>query len=569
MKMVYIIIAIAVIVFIVLSILIVRRMRKKTRDKLLNRVNELEIKKNTLDSMPVMIELAKIEDIAKSEQLEEKISEFKIRYQEVKEVRLKKANDLIVEMDVSIEKKNIKEYIDNYSDASIALDEAEYSINNILDEINEIASYEEKYRDIITKLKAKYRYLEHTYTEKETMFGDLKDVIKMQFENIAKRFNDFDKVMDEKLYNEIVLVVKSIDTMIDNLDVVIKEVPDILLLLNDLIPGRIKDLKEEYSKMVEEGYPLGYLNFDNNISDIEKRENDILTRAKVLNINDSLFDLRTILEYLDSLFRDLDEEKEAKTKFDGLDGVFVERSKKIEGVVKDIYAQLDDIKAMYHLNEKDLEIIDQLNLKLSAIIKEHKKLYRDIKKGTDSYKKHNITINEQMYKLNTISNDFDEALRTLGSFYEDEKRAHEELKDMTLLVKKCKIKVRNYKLPIIHDNYFVEMDEAIDAIGEVKKEINNKPIIIKNLNTRVDTAKDLTFKLYATASDMVKYAYFSELLIVYGNKYRDNKDVNRGLSKAELLYYRGSYKECFNLLMKVIKVIDSDFVNKINKAIKS
>ena len=569
MKVVYLIIAVAVVAFIVLSILVVKKMRKKNKAKLLNRVNELEIRKNNLDSMPVMVELSKIEDIAKSEQLEEKISEFKYRFQEVREVRLKKVNDLIVDMEVSIEKKNIKEYIDNYSNAEIALDEAEYSINSILDEINEIASYEEKYRDIITKLKAKYRFLEHTYTEKESMFGDLKEVIKMQFENIAKRFNDFDKVMDEKLYNEIVLVVKSIDTMIDNLDVIIKEVPDIVLLLNDLIPGRIKELKEEYSKMSEEGYPLGYLNFENNISDIEKRENDILTRAKVLNITDSLFDLRTILEYLDGLFRDLDEEKAAKTTFDNLDETFKDRSKKIEGIVKDIYAQLDDIKAMYHLNEKDLEIIDQLNLKLSSIIKEHKKLHRDIKKGTDSYKKHNITIDELMAKLNNVSDEFDEALRTLGSFYEDEKRAHEELKDMTELVKKCKSSVRNYKLPIIHDNYFVEMEEALDAIGEVEKEINNKPIIIKNLNIRVETAKDLTFKLYATTLDMVKYAYFSELLIVYGNKFRDDKDINRGLSKAELMYYRGSYKESFNLLLKVIKTIDNDFVNKINKIIKN
>ena len=140
---------------------------------------------------------------------------------------------------------------------------------------------------------------------------------------------------------------------------------------------------------------------------------------------------------------------------------------------------------------------------------------------------------------------------------------------MRELVKKCKNSVRNYKLPIIHDNYFVEMEEAAEAIEEVEKEINNKPIIIKNLNIRVDTAKDLTFKLFATTSDMIKYAYFSELLIVYGNKYRDNKDINRGLSKAELLYYRGSYKECFNLLIKVIKIIDNELINKINKIIKN
>ena len=140
---------------------------------------------------------------------------------------------------------------------------------------------------------------------------------------------------------------------------------------------------------------------------------------------------------------------------------------------------------------------------------------------------------------------------------------------MIQLLKKCKNRVRNYKLPIIHDNYFIEIDEATDAINEVDKEINNKPIIIKDLNMRVETAKDLTFKLYGTTNEMVKYAYFSELLIVYGNKYRDNKDVARGLSKAELLYYRGSYKECFTLLLKVIKLVDSDLINKVNKLLKN
>ncbi len=400
------------------------------------------------------------------------------------------------------------------------------------------------------------------------MFGDLKDVITMQFENIAKRFNDFDKVMDEKLYNEIVLVVKSIDTMIDNLDVVIKELPDILLLLNDLIPGRIKDLKVEYQRMQEEGYPLGYLNFESNLADIEKKESDILSRAKVLNITDSLFDLRTILEYLDGLFKDLDDERSAKQAFDGLDEAFKAKSKKLDKIVKDIYAQLDDIKAMYHLNEKDLEIIDKLNLKLSSIIKDHKKLHRDIKKSEESYKRHNISINDLMTRLNSISNEFDSSLRTLGSFYEDEKRAHQELKDMTELLKKCKNKVRNYRLPIIHDNYFIEIDEAEEAIAEVNKEINNKPIVIKNLNMRVETARDLTLKLYSTTNDMIKYAYFSEILIVYGNKYRDSKEISKGLNKAELLYYKGSYKECFNLLLKVIKIVDEDLVNKVNKLCK-
>ncbi len=569
MKIVYVILVTSLIIVVALSFLTISKLRKKKRKELINDINKLEVKRNNLSSMPVMVEISKIEDIAKSEQLEEKITEIKVRYQEIKNIKLVEINDLITELDIDVEKQDYREYIDKYSDIEIQLDETEYSLNNIMNEIEEIASYEEKYRNIVIKLKAKYRFLEHCYTEKETMFKDLSEVIKMQFENIAKRFNDFDKVMDEKLYNEVVLIVKSIDTMIDNLDIVIKELPDILLLLNDLIPGRINDLNNEYYKMVEEGYPLGYLNFENNLVDIEKKENDILTRAKVLNITDSLFDLRTILEYLDSLFKDLDDEKNAKVKFDKLDEAYESKEKRLNKIVKDIYDELDDIKALYHLNEKDLEIIDKLNLKLSVIIKEHKKLYREIKKKEDSYKKHNITINELIGRINTVSDEFDNALRTLGSFYEDEMRAHEELKNMKILLKKCRENIRINKLPIIYDNYYVEEEEAIDAISEVEKEINNKPIVIKNLNMRVDTARDLTFKLYATVNDMVKYANFSEMLIVYGNKYRNNKSVDRGIGKAELLYYSGNYKDSFDLLLKVIKTVDSELVTKINKLLKS
>ena len=46
--------------------------------------------------------------------------------------------------------------------------------------------------------------------------------------------------MEEKLYNEIKLVVNAIDAMIEHLAVVINELPDIILLINDLINLRTK-----------------------------------------------------------------------------------------------------------------------------------------------------------------------------------------------------------------------------------------------------------------------------------------------------------------------------------------
>ncbi len=560
-----ILIIVLIIIFVIaLGIFLFFFLRRRKRNKLINGINDLEYKKNELDGLPVLTELGKIEEIAKSEQLEEKVVEFKDRYAASKE-RLAKITDELVILDEFVSNREFKEYYDKYSEIEAELYEIEEELNSVLDEIDDIASYEEKYRDIVTKLKVRYRTLEKVYANKEESFGDIKKVIKMQLENIEKRFADFDLVMEEKLYNEVILVVKSIDTMIDHLGIVMDELPDILLLLNDLIPGRIEDLKIEYDRMIEEGYPLEYLDFPTNIEKIEKHKNDIYDRAKVLNITDSLFDAKVILEYLDGLFKDLEVERNAKKTFDINNEEFAKRLKLVDTAIKDVYNQMDDIKALYGLKESDLEIIDNLSLKTSSLNKDYKKLLREVKKGKNSYVKENIDFNVLITSLDRLSDEVDRSIKSLGSMYEDEVRAREELQSMSELLVKCRSRVRNYQLPIIHDDYFIEVSEAEEAIEAVKQELESKPIIIKTLNMRVETAHDLIFKLNNRTNDLIKYAYFTELMVVYSNKFKKEKNLSDELSKVEYLYSQGEYKESYNLCLKIMDMINPNSSKKINK----
>ena len=558
------IISLIIIFVIALVIFLFIFLRRRKRNKLINGINELEYKKNELDGLPVLTELAKIEEIAKSEQLEEKVVEFKDRYSVAKD-RLSKITDQLVTLDEYVSNRQFKEYYDKYSEIEAELYEIEEELNNVLEEIDDIASYEEKYRDIVTKLKIRYRTLEKVYANKEESFGDIKKVIKMQLENIEKRFSDFDLVMEEKLYNEVILVVKSIDTMIDHLGIVMDELPDILLLLNDLIPGRIEDLKIEYDRMIEEGYPLEYMDFPANVEKIEKRKNDIYDRAKVLNIDDSLFIAKTILGYLDSLFKDLELERNAKKTFDFNNEEFAKRLKLIDTAIKDVYNQMDDIKSLYGLKESDLEVIDNLSLKTSSLNKDYKKLLREVKKGKNSYAKENIDFNVLITRLDRLSDEVDRSIKSLGSMYEDEIRARDELQSMNELLVKCKSRVRNYQLPIVHDDYKVEVDEAKEALEAVKQELESKPIIIKTLNMRVETAHDLIFKLNIRTNDLIKYAYFTELMVVYSNKFKKELDLSEDLSKVELLYSKGEYKESYDLCLKIMDTINPNSSKKINK----
>ena len=77
------------------------------------------------------------------------------------------------------------------------------------------------------------------------------------------------------------------------------------------------------------------------------------------------------------------------------------------------------------------------------------------------------------------------------------------------------------------------------------------------MNTRIDTARDLTLKLYKTTNETVKTASMSEHAIVYGNRYRStNPRVNQGLKKAENLFFKGLFKASLEDAINALNIVE-------------
>ena len=52
----------------------------------------------------------------------------------------------------------------------------------------------------------------------------------MQFENITKRFEDFETLMENNEYTEVPTILKAIDELLKHMEVVIDELPSIVLI---------------------------------------------------------------------------------------------------------------------------------------------------------------------------------------------------------------------------------------------------------------------------------------------------------------------------------------------------
>ena len=560
-KLIIISSCILLIIIIVVIIIILNKNKKKQMRK---KINNLDVIKNDVLSLPLLSEIEKVSSLTKGEQLEEKINNYKKVYEDLKNNSFKKIEDMILELDFLVQEKP-KDFNYKYSLIELELYKNRYLINHILEELKELTSYEDKYRGLIVKLKNKYRIINREYESNKDLYGVLTDTIDMQFENIEKRFQDFEIVINENLYNEVVLVVRSLENMIDHMGAIILELPDILVLLNDLIPSRIKELEVLRTSIQEEGFTLTFMNLDYNLAEIEKIENDIVDRSKVLNIDNSLIELKTILEFLDSLFKDIEKEKVYKKDFDTSSYSFDQRLSNLKNTLRDIYKQLDDIKVMYGLNDEDLKDLETISLNYNDLVKEYKALIRKVKKQEFSYGKINVYLGELSGNLKLLEDNLDLTLKNLGSMQDDEERARDQLEEVQELLKICKRQIQSVKIPVVANNYFVELSEANEAILEIIKELAKKPIVIKTLNTRVDTARDLVFKLYNTTKNIIKNAYISENLIVYANRYRSSSsDVMKNLNKAEVMFYKGNYEGSLKLVLDLLDKLEPGFKTKIN-----
>jgi len=556
----YVILVIAAIV-----ILIIKNIKQSK--KLKKYVNELEKEKNLVLSAPILNELSKAESLVKDDKTKGKYDNWQKRFDNIRNNDIPEITDMLLNADEEIDKKEYKKLRPLLADVELKIYKLREKTNKLLGEIKEITLSEEKNRERIVKLKSDYRVIKSEFERDKDSYGKVVDDIDLQFENIEKRFQEFEVAMEKKDYDEINYLVKGIDEMVEHISYVIKEVPAVLIMCNELIPKKISDISNIYIKMTEEMYQLDYLNVDYNITETNKKLSDILDRVKVLNLEDVVFELKTIINYYDSLYNEFDKEKLARTKFEENLKSFDVKLSRTDKIVNALLDQIKDIKTNYTFKEEDINRINIIYKEVNGIKTSYSDLRDCNKNHSFPYSKLDKELDYLIIKLSKIDESLDYDVQTLGTMKEDEIRAREQLDSIKDLIKKARNRIRLYNIPVIPDNYYIELKDAKEAIGEINKELNRRPINIDILNIRVDTARDLAFKIFNTTNDLIKNVMMAEETIVYGNRYRSLKDqIDIGLEKAEKLFREGLYKKSIEEAMNAIDYVEPEIHKKIMQA---
>ena len=562
-RVVIIISLVATLVSIITMILIIRGRKKRMMKRA---ISALEIEKNKLASSPIVPELAKVESFLNNEKLEVMYNEWSERLKDIKENQVPNLSNMLLEAEYSLKQKDYKSTIYKIAKLEMELYKVKTNSEFLLGEIKEITNSESKSRSAITKYRALYRELYDKFISSKDAYGKFSSVVETQFEVIAKRFEDFETIMDNNEFDEVSTIINIIDELLKHMEIVIEEVPSIVILAYNVLPKRLEEVTNIYNAMVNDNYPLDYLNVEENLTEASNKLRDIIERTKSLNLQDSLFELKVLLDYFDSLFVDFENEKRARSSYHEKLESFKTRLNKMNEIIKEITSSMDNLTNIYDLTEDKVKIIDEVSNSLVKINENYKSLNDHVGNHTFAYSKLVDEVEGLSKDLSQAEEKLDIALNEIGTMRDDEVRARHQLEEIKLVLKESKDKMREYNLPVIPNGYYIELKEASLAIGEIVKELSRKPITIDILNTRVDTARDLVLKLYSRTNDLLKYARMSEAAIVYGNRYRSSHhNLNKELITSEQLFYKGEYKKSLANTVNILKKIDGSITSRLAK----
>ena len=565
-----IIIAFIFIFLIILLYILTLIIKNKRKKDILSNIDRLTTEKNLIMSSSLITELAKASKLTNNKKIEEEVEDWKKRLDKIEKTDMPKLTDELVEIETLCMNKEYVLANEKIGTAEKHIFHVKAKSIKLLSEIKDLTESEERNREAITKLKSIYREVIFKYNKNKDDYKEVASPIELQFENIDKLFSAFEVSIQNHEYEELGKIVKALDDMIHNISIVIEEAPTIVLISTMILPKKMKDIKSIATRMTRDGYNIEYLNIDYNIEETNKKINEIMDRLNVLNLQDSVFDLKTLVDYYEAIYSDFDNEKRGKKEYErGIININ-DRIVKVSSILRNLYAEIDNLKDTYDLSDDEIMVIDEINKELIQVKDSFKLINDRTLSKVMPYSKLSNECEMVAVSLSKVEDKLETTLKNLGSLKEDEARARDQLYEIKNIINNSKYRIKDYNLPVIPDKFYVELKEAYDAIKEIQVEIDKKPISIKTLNLRVDTARDLALKLYQTASSTTKAAAMAEMAIVYGNRYRSsNREVETGLNASTKAFNKGDYKDSLEIILNTLNIVEPGIHKKLLSKMES
>lgn len=557
-----VIIAMVIILVVFVIWFIVRKMQIKNCK---NQLAQLEIRYNSIKSVPLPFKLNKAVAIARvNQETMTQVTHCKDDF-ELAQANLKQIAQMLADTEDMVLVGKLKSAKLNLSDLDNMMELGESQVHQLEEFLDKILEKETAQRAEVTQMKEEFRSLKQTAREKSAQLSFCWDTIEAWIAQTEKMFSAFEEWMYASEFEKAGDELLEIRSALDDLKEIIVSLPELLQQARGLIPNLIDEVSRSYSMQKQKGVFLHHLEVPRNlevISDTLKEDLASLKQGTAAHVSEHLAEykkrLGQLMVQIEKEGQSFDEMILAEQKAEKT----VSQLKEANQYVRQLHGRvssrfgIEDLTAQIKGREQKIIEIEDLRVKILQMVKGNSVPASTIL----------ISLKELQMEADQLLSEVLALKNRLDSACSDEARGKKQLLKLQLIMNEMQVKIRKNKLPAISATYEGDLLKAYDYVRSIEDLLAETPLNVQLMNATLSDAIDYIYKLYNNVNNLVGMAIMVENTIVFGNKYRSTyPDIDSELTRAELCFRNGEYTQALTVALATIEKIHPGSYEKLIK----
>lgn len=545
------------VVFLVIYVFVIRK--KKVRKEVRNLDRKFQFYHALLIGQDAQY-VKRLEIISRTNLLYVEIhTKFLKRFKEIRDKHDATAQGTINHLMDFIDDKRYKQAKNYIPEVEEVINEYETLVNDLNNDLLQVVKPEEDCRQSSLNYKEQFRRIKQDYAAKQSDLILLAVSFEKVFEYIDSLFEQFEANVESAQYDEANAILPKIDGILHELTMNMVELPNLCVLVTDIIPTRIAELQKAHDQLKEQDYPLHHLCVETALRDMRHDLEVYKERIKKFDTKGIRDNLDNMLNRIEEFFKSFEDEKEARVIFEQENDSVYSSVNLIERRFIKLCNMIPEVSKIYIINEAHSSKINEIQTGVNKV--------GALKRSLDTFIHSNIKqpysilvekIDELREVSDSIISDLDEFNVYLASLKTDSEQAYKLVFTFFDKLKHAEKELRDINISRLKEKYDNAFNVSYEKLNNINDLLLRSPIDVDAVNVNVS-------ELYEVSNDVLdggaiaqdhNMMMLAESAIIYANKARSHLgDIDQIVAQAEAFFKEGDFEQAYviagNALRKV------------------